>query len=362
VNSLLELREIVVRKGATLIARVPQLAVREGEVLAIIGPNGAGKSTLLRVMGALERPTEGALLFRGSTVEWRGSRLALRRRMATVFAEPLLADTTVLANIALGCRFRKLPAEVIQHRTQRWMERLSIARLAHRQARSLSSGEAQRVSLARALVLEPELLLLDEPFASLDQPTRESLLLDLESILRSERMTAVFVTHDRTEALLLGDRLAVMMEGRILQVDEPSRLFRAPVSPEVARFVGAETILQGTVISREQGLLTIEVGGHKLSVAGEADVGEEVRLCFRPEDFTIARAESAPSASSARNHLPGRVTHLAPLGALVRVTVDCSVPLVAHVTRASAEELELAEGTPVVVTFKATSVHLLRHR
>jgi molybdopterin-binding protein len=358
---ILEASDLVVRHSEKTILKLSHLSVMEGEVLAIIGPNGAGKSTLLRVLGGLERPAHGRLTFRGAPVDWSGNRLQLRRRIATVFAEPLLIDATVAVNVALGCGFHRLSGDETRGRSQRWMERLSIAHLANRQARTLSSGEAQRASLARALVLQPELLLLDEPFSSLDQPMRESLLVELDAILQSERITTIFVTHDRTEALLMGDRLAVMMDGQLLQVDSPERLFRAPATPEVARFVGAETILAGGVVGHDQGLLTVEVGGHKLAIAGEARVGEAVHLCFRPEDFTLMPAESATAMSSARNHLTGRVAHLTRMGALVRVAVDCGVPIVAHVTRSSAEEMELSEGKPIVVTFKASSPHLLRH-
>jgi tungstate transport system ATP-binding protein len=359
-SAILEARKIVVRYGVRTVLNVDHVLLGEGEVLALIGPNGAGKSTLLRVLGGLERPTLGTLAFRGEPIEWRSRLLPFRRRIATLFAESHLADTTVEANVALGCRFRRLPPEEVRRRSRRWMERLSIDHLAHRQARGLSSGEAQRVSLARALAIAPEVLLLDEPFSSLDQPTREGLLLTLDAILRSERISAIFATHDRTEALLLGHRLAVMMGGAILQVARPDQILRAPASSEVARFVGAETIVHGVVLNQDQGLLTVEAGGHKLTIAGEAKVGEAVHLCFRPEDFTLSGRETSSPTSSARNHLNGRVTHLAPLGPLVRVTVDCGLPLIATVTRASAEELGLKEGAPVIVTFKASSPHLLR--
>jgi len=356
---LLELREIEVSGGGRPILRVPRLQVMESELLAVIGPNGAGKSTLLRVIGLLQAPAAGTVAFRDRPVGG-GNLIALRRRMASVFQEPLLCDTTVFENVALGLRFRRLPAPAIAARVEFWLDQFGIARLARRQARTLSGGEAQRVALARALVLRPELLLLDEPFSSLDQPTREALLEELGIILRRDRITTVLVTHDRDEAVMLGDRVAVMMGGEILQLDEAPRLFRVPVSAEVARFVGVETIVDGRVLSEQDGLAVIEAGGEKVEVAAPAAPGDWVRLCLRPEDVTLGPMETPASGSSARNRLTGRVVRLIPSGSQIRVVVDCGFPVVALVTHRSADELGLREGTPVVATFKAMAPHLIR--
>jgi tungstate transport system ATP-binding protein len=206
----------------------------------VLGPNGAGKSTLLRVLGLLEIPTLGTVRV-GGEVARPARALVLRRRMASAFQEPLLADTSVLNNVMLGLRFRRVAAPQQRARALHWLDRFGIASLGARQARTLSGGEAQRTALARALVLEPDLLLLDEPFSALDQPTRETLLGELGQILREDARTTVLVTHDRGEALALSDRVAVMMDGRVLQMDETARVFRAPVSEEVARFVGVPT-------------------------------------------------------------------------------------------------------------------------
>jgi tungstate transport system ATP-binding protein len=356
---LLELREVAVSVNGRGILRVPRLSVMESELLAVIGPNGAGKSTLLRVLGLLERPTSGVVCFKGQPVD-PGQQIALRRRMVTVFQEPLLCDATVFENVALGLRFRRVLAPAIAQRVGFWLDQFGIAQLARRQARTLSGGEAQRTALARALVLEPELLLLDEPFSSLDQPTREALLEELGSILRRDPITTVFVTHDRGEAAALADRVAVMMGGEILQLDETARLFRAPVSADVARFVGVETIVDGRVVAERDGLAVVEAGGQKLEVAAEAAPGERVRLCLRPEDFTLMPPAAVVAGGSARNHLAGRVTRLTPAGPHVRVAVECGISLVAIVTHRSVDELGLREGAPVIATFKATAPRLIR--
>ena len=234
---VLALAGVRVSYGAGVVLEVDALDVRHGELLAVIGPNGSGKSTLLRVLGLLERPVAGSVSMDGRPMDTRHA-LAERRRMAMVFQEPLLADMSVAANVGLGLSFRDMTGPEADRRVVRRLERFGIAALADRRARTLSGGEAQRVTLARALVLEPDVLLLDEPFAALDTPTRETLVPELGAILRADRVTTVLVTHDRGEAQALADRVAVLIAGRLVQLDEVARVFGAPVNPEVARLVG----------------------------------------------------------------------------------------------------------------------------
>jgi molybdopterin-binding protein len=353
------LHGIRVVRGEKTVLDVPELAVDAGQVLGVIGPNGAGKSTLLRVMGLLEMPSAGSVRFQGERVS-PADGLAVRRRMASVFQDSLLTDATVRDNVALGLRFRGVDGARMAARVAEWIDQLGIPHLADRQARTLSGGEAQRTALARALVLEPELLLLDEPFSALDQPTREALIEDMGWILRRRRTTAVLVTHDRGEAQALGDRVAVVLGGRLLQVDHAGQVFRAPISEEVARFVGVETLLDCRVRTVTGGLAILEAGKQSIEVAQPAEAGEWVRLCIRPEDVTLS-APTGASPSSARNHLAGQIVRLAASGPHVRVTIDCGFPLVALVTQRSVDELRLATGSPVTAQFKATAPHLLRH-
>ncbi|MGH7411917.1 MAG: ABC transporter ATP-binding protein [Candidatus Methylomirabilis sp.] len=358
---ILSLEGVKVAYGPAPILEVPSLDIQEGQILAVIGPNGAGKSTLLRLLGLLEAPTEGLVLFRGRPVPPRGDLLSLRRRMASVFQEPLLTDGTVEDNVSLGLRLRQTDQVEVGRRLQEWMGTLGIRDLAQRHTRTLSGGEAQRVSLARALVLEPEVFLLDEPLAALDPPTREGLLADLKTILSKARITTIFVTHDRDEALALGDQVAVMIGGRILQVDLPERVFANPITEEVARFVGVETILPGHVRSVNDGLAAVEVPGWTLEVAAPLSPGERVLLCLRPEEITLFPKGTTAALSSARNQLHGRVVRHLPTGPVYRVTIDCGVLVVAAVTRQSWQQLNLADGVEVVASFKATAPHVI-HR
>jgi len=357
----LAVRDVLVHRGAHTILSVPHLEVRVGEVLAVVGPNGAGKSTLLQVMALLEQPAAGDVFFDGRRVE--GDRLPYRRRMAVLFQEPLLLDTSVEKNVRSGLSLRGLPRGEQAQRTAYWLERLGIAHLARRPARSLSGGEAQRVSLARALALEPEVLLLDEPFAALDPSIRESFLNDLEGILREGRLTTVFVTHDRTEALRLGERVAVMMDGSIRQVGTAAEVFATPVDEEVAAFVGVETIVRGRVQSLADGLATIDVGGAAVqAMVPSLDSGGEVLVCLRPEDVVLEPAGLDSHPTSARNHLRGTVRRITTIGGQVRVVLDCGFTLVALITKQSLEEMSLGAGDEVVASFKATAAHVIPRR
>ena len=202
---------------------IPSLSIREGEIFSLIGPNGAGKTTLMQTLSFLQKPFQGEISFRGRTVNSNHSVIEYRRRLAMVFQEPLLFDTTVFDNIASGLKIRRMKKQQIHRVVAEQLERFGIASLSRRSARTLSGGEAQRTSLARAFAIQPEILFLDEPFASLDPPSRESLIEDLENVLRQTRTTALFATHDRQEALRLSDRIAVMKGGKILQIGSPGR-------------------------------------------------------------------------------------------------------------------------------------------
>ena len=365
-SSLLAVQDLCVEADGQTLLSVPHLQIVRGEVLVVIGPNGAGKSTLLQTLACLREPTAGTLRFAGQPVHLHAPPLILRRRLAVVFQEPLLFDSTVEENVASGLKLRGLAKTVIRERVAVWLERLGIAHLALRQARTLSGGEAQRTSLARAFVLDPDLLLLDEPFSALDPLTREALTETFHRLQRQTQVTALFVTHDRLEALRLADRIAVMDRGEILQIGTPEEVFGQPVNETVASFVGIETILRGRVESQVAGFAEVRVSsGERVATASSFAAGTPVTLCIRPEEVTLlaptvgAMHELPLQPSSARNHFPARVTRILPWGVALKVHLDCGFPLVAFVTRPSIEILNLREGGTVIATFKATAVHVI---
>ena len=269
-GSLIEVRDLVVTRAGRRILEVDELSIRKGETLAIVGPNGAGKSTLLLALAGLLRPDRGSIVVEGVAVV-PARDLAYRRRIGLVFPAPLLLSTSVFGNVAAGLRFRGVGSEETRERVEHWLERLAIAHLRDRPASQLSSGEAQRTSLARALVLDPQVLLLDEPFVALDSATRAQLLDDFERLRIEVPTTRVLVTHHLHEAVRLGDRLAILLDGRIRQCDTPERVMASPVDADVAALVQTESRVRGHVVASEDGLVVVDTGaGSRQDVEGRA--------------------------------------------------------------------------------------------
>jgi tungstate transport system ATP-binding protein len=355
--TLLTLRDVVVRYGATVTLQIATLDLHSGELLAILGSNGGGKSTLLRVMGLLQRPSEGTVLFQSENA-FDGDLLRHRRRIATVFQEPLLLNATVYENAALGLKLRGHSRNEITRRLDPWLERLGIEHLRGRNTRSLSGGEAQRTSLARALALEPEILLLDEPFAALDPASREALLRDFQPILNESKITTVFVTHDRNEAFGLADRIAVLHQGRLDQIGAREDVFHRPATEIVAEVVGIENRLPGVVEDCAGGLAGIRIKKIRLRVAGQFEPGTRVIVCLRPESIIISR-DSCPAGDS--NRLTGVIMKGVSAGMMYqRITLDCDgIPLVALIEREACLNLNFAEGATVTITFSFSAAHII---
>ncbi|MCL5110704.1 MAG: ABC transporter ATP-binding protein [Chloroflexi bacterium] len=355
-----EVRGVQVLYGQRLALDVPELAVRQGETLGVIGPNGCGKSTLLRVLALLQRPQAGEVYFAGERLDLGRGLLHQRRRLAIVFQEALLLDTSVYDNVVMGLRFRGADEAEARKRANFWLARLGVGGLERRRAKTLSGGEAQRVSLARSLVLQPELLLLDEPFSALDAPSRAALIDDLGPILREAAVTTVLVTHDRGEAIALSERLAVLIDGTVRQLGTPEEVFSAPASEEVATFVGVETIIPGRVATQVAGLATIETRAGRLETICDWPEHQSVLVLVRPEDVTLAPLNGPRKQTSARNVLQGTVSRVVSYGPLARVVVDCGIPIVALITHQSRLELGFAPGLAVTASFKATAVHVIK--
>lgn len=358
----LEARNLSVTLGGQRIFDLPLFQVKPKEMFAIIGSNGSGKTTLILCLALLLKPERGTISYFGQPVTDGVSIMHLRRRLAVIFQEPLLLRTSVQENIAIGLKMRGVPKNEIKERTMRWLQRFGVDSLLHRQAQMLSGGEAHRVSLARAFSLQPEILFMDEPFSSLDSPTRQTLIEDLKNVLRETQVTTIMVTHDRNEALSLADRVAVLMNKTVQQVGTPREIFTSPINEEVATFVGVENILPGTVRSNSNGIAEVSVNDHIIDAVSDITTGRNVTVCIRPEDITLLAPTIHNGSSSARNHLDGKVSKIFPVGSQMRITVDCGFPILALITARSAEEMHLEIDTPICASFKASSIHLIpRH-
>jgi tungstate transport system ATP-binding protein len=372
-DPILAVSGLRIRKGGAQLLDIPALAVATGETLALIGPNGAGKSTLLLALSGIEVPAAGELRYRGEPVPAGAAALAYRRRVAMVFQEPLLFDTTVFENVAAGLRLRGLAREKIGRRVGENLERFRVGHLADRSARTLSGGEAQRTSLARAMAVAPEVLLLDEPFAALDPQSREALIEDLSRTLRETGMTTVFATHDRAEAQRLADRVAVFEHGRLRQIGPVAEVLRRPADAFVASFVGVENLLPvrlaaagadgglAAVLGSEAAAAGGTNGGARLEIGEAAPMlraGSAGLLCVRPEDVAVAAAGTR-GVSPTGNQLHGCVTAVVPQGAFHRASIDCGVRIVAAVSGHVARELALAPGRDVTVVLRPSDLYVI---
>jgi molybdate transport system ATP-binding protein len=355
----------------TLIARVRRhildvdltLDLAGSPVTVLFGPSGAGKTTLLRCLAGLERPEPGSQVQLDDTI-WHapGVNVPTRRRhIGYLFQDhALFPHLSVARNVAYG--LHHLPR---RDRGARVRETLAAAEAGHlhgRLTRTLSGGEAQRVALARALAPSPRLLLLDEPLSALDTPTRTRLRTDLRRLLLASGIPTIVVTHDRAEALTLGDHIVAIIAGRLHQSGPIHEVFNRPATTDVATAVGMETVLAGQVTAHAGGLTHVRVAQHTLHAAQQDELtpGDSVLVCIRAEDVALELPGPA-RATSPRNHLPATITAIEPDGPLLRLKLDAGFPLNAYITRPTFEDLDLHPGSRVTAVVKAPAVHLIPH-
>ncbi|MBA2465900.1 MAG: ABC transporter ATP-binding protein [Nocardioidaceae bacterium] len=350
--SYLDAHIVVRRRGHTL--DVP-LRADPGDVIAVIGPNGAGKSTLARALAGIVPLSDGHLTVGGRTWEAAGhSRLEARhRQVGMVFQEELLfPHLTALGNAAFGPRSRGAGRRTSDERAHAWLDRLGIADLADRRPHELSGGQAQRVSIARALAGDPDLLLLDEPLSALDVGVAMSLRLELGRHLAGFGGVAVLVTHDALDAMTLANRVLVLDGGSVAQEGTPSEVATHPRTDHVARLVGLN-VLRGT---SEGTSVRLADGSALVSVT---PLDGAVNACFTPAAVTLTLDE--PSGS-ARNRWRGPISSVSPHGSAVRVHVETTSGLIADVTPASAAALGLVPGQQVWASVKATEIKVYGSR
>jgi molybdate transport system ATP-binding protein len=340
---------VVVRRPEHLLD--VRLSADPGDVVAVIGPNGAGKSTLLRALAGIVPIGSGHVVCDGQTWEVPGrTRLSARRReVGMAFQGDLLfPHLTALGNAAFGPRSRGVPRKPAERRGLDWLERFGVADLADRRPGQLSGGQAQRVSIARALACEPRLLLLDEPLSALDVGVAASLRLELVRHLGGFGGATILVTHDALDAMTVANRVLVLDDGRVAQDGSPTEVAAHPRTDHVARLVGLN-VLRG----RSRGTDVLLADGSRLVSATTAD--GEVTVSFAPEAVTLTVEEPT---GSARNRWPGTVLSATPHGGAVRVHLDAASGLLADVTPASAAALELTPGRNVWAAVKATEVRV----
>jgi len=281
-EKIVEIQNLAVHRGARKnVLNIENFELRRGELAAIIGPNGAGKSTLLQVINLLLK-YQGRLKLFGQDANHRNETM-LRRRSAMVFQEALLLKDTVFNNVAMALRFRGVAADEIKHRVYRALEDFHCDHLVDRPARALSGGESQRVSIARALVSEPELLLLDEPFAALDASARGELIEEIRHVAEARGISVLFVSHHFTDVMYFAERVIAMVGGRIVQDTASEELMRRPVNEAVARLVGMDNIIPCR-IEHNQGQETLVKLANGISFVLPEKLSKPVSVCCLPGD------------------------------------------------------------------------------
>jgi molybdopterin-binding protein len=347
---MITIKNLKVNLGDFLLQDV-NLDIKPGEYFIILGPTGAGKTVLLEAMAGLYPVLEGEVWIDGSEIS---SLSPEKRGIGIVYQDQaLFPHLSVEENIAFGLKMRRCPKNDIRSKIAAMAEIVGISHLLKRSPETLSGGEKQKVALARALVTEPRVLLLDEPLSALDPETRERMQGELREMHRRVKVTVIHVTHDFEEAIALGQRVAVLNDGCIAQVGTPEQFLRQPSSEFVARFALSRNIFTGRAEDGDDGNALIDVGGVRLRAVTEAR--GEIRLSLRPEDILISQERLQ---STARNCFQGVISEIAGRGSVVYITVSLPPDFICLITRQAFEELGLGKGVRVWITFKASAIHV----
>jgi molybdopterin-binding protein len=348
--TVIEIKNLSVDLGEFVLNDV-SLSIEEGDYFIILGPTGAGKTVLLESIAGLHPVKSGEIWLRGKEVTDLEPE---KRNIGIVYQDYVLfPHLSVKDNIGFGLKMHRLNRQEIAERLSWIVELLGIGHLLHRHPGTLSGGESQRVSLARALVTRPEILLVDEPLSALDPESRENVQQELSKLHRALGITILHVTHDFEEAISLGTHIAVIGEGKLKQVGTSDEIFRQPNSEFVARFAMARNIFNGEIIKKGGQDVIFRTGGTEFVVV--TDKEGNLHASLRPEDIIISLE---PIHSSARNCFRGTITRINDKGSTLYITVNMPPELSSLVTRHSFDEMELEEGKEVFITFKASSIHL----
>ncbi|MGH7314332.1 MAG: ABC transporter ATP-binding protein [Candidatus Rokuibacteriota bacterium] len=354
-----ELRGIRKQYGAVVAVESLDLRIAPGEFVALLGPSGCGKTTTLRAIAGLVRPDRGQVIVGGRVM----NDVPVHRRGLGLVAQnyALFPHMPVLENVTFGLRMRRMPAAEVARRAREALATVQLAGLEDRYPRQLSGGQQQRVALARCLVVEPDVLLLDEPLGALDKKLREAMQVELKSLQRQVGITTIFVTHDQEEALTMSDRIAVMHQGRLQQVGTPQQIYESPQNRFVADFIGVCNFLEGRVAGQEGAsvLLRLDDGGlvPAAVAAGTAPAeGSRVVAAVRPEKLVL-KAAGAPPAGT----LHARLENLVYVGTAVHfhLRTAAGARLVAYRQNDSAPPSGLRPGVEVQVTWEPGAARLL---
>ncbi len=339
-------------KGTFLAVDSVDLKVREGELVTLLGPSGCGKTTTLRMISGFQVPTSGEIRIDGERMEWVPPN---KRPTAMVFQNyALFPHLSVFENIAYGLKVHRNSRSEIERKTKDIMELVGLEGLSRRSPEELSGGQQQRVSLARSLVMEPKVLLLDEPLSNLDAKLRVSTRMEIRKLQQRLGITTVYVTHDQEEAMTLSDRVVIMYNGRIQQVGRPREIYARPVNRFVAGFIGKANFVEARVAVSRPDAADVTIAGRRVTVPTPQrgfEVDERVLVVARPESIVVG----PPTEGSMR----GKITEAVYLGSEILYSVAVG-ELSLSAEQADPEELEVYDvGAEVGVTLRERNLHLL---
>ncbi|MHA1293690.1 MAG: ABC transporter ATP-binding protein [Promethearchaeota archaeon] len=362
--NLLEVRNIskdFIRKDKTTQSVLTDISfsIKKGECFVIIGPNGCGKTTLLRILGLLEQPTKGTIIYNGKNITnlSKKKKIEYRRKFSIVRQKPIVLNTSVFNNITYGLKIREVKWEEILKRASKIIEKIGLKGMEHKNARTLSGGEMQRVAIAMNFIISPELYILDEVSANLDHKNIQFLEKFIEEIKQDKNKTIIMSTHDRLEAIKFADRIGVLNEGKLVQIGTPKEIFTSPKDEFTALFVGYENIFSGVAkIDEKTGLNMIKI--NNLTITASSQMEGNVKVCIRPESIGIIK--SPPKNVSYRNTFKGMIEDIQDLGNICHIFVRChSERFLITITSLSKENLALELNSDVYINFKATDVKIL---
>ncbi len=349
---LLKIRDLVKRYGEILALNHVNLEVGKEETLAILGPNGAGKTTLLKIIAGIEEPTSGEIYYNNLKMD-KGYSAFIRQRCTMVFQKNIVFNTTVYNNVAYGLEIRELSKNEIEAKVSEALRLVKMEGYEKRSAKKLSGGEQQRVSLARALVLEPELLLLDEPTANLDPKATSIIEEAIRYVNEETEITIVIATHNVLQAGDITKNVALMQDGKIAEIGPVEEILRRP-SLSFASFARLENVFIGTAKLSANGTSIIDVDDKVCIEAAFKKTGQ-VTVFIRPEDIIVSKK---PIESSARNVHKGKIVGVSDFGSVVKLKIDTGKVFAVQITKRSFNEMGLDIGSKVFLAFKASSVNL----
>ena len=335
-ESILKIRNLKKIYNGRTVLDIKSLNFQKRKIYAIIGPNGSGKTTLLNILNLLEKPDEGQISFynREITNKSNSNILESRRRMTLVNQDPFLFHSTVYDNIAYGLKIRSIPSEVQKSRIRNALNIVGLSSYKDRRANQLSGGEAQRVVIARALVIEPEVLFLDEPTANIDQKHVDVVERMIKKINKEIKTTVIFTTHDLYQAYRLADEVISLLDGKIIKQVQDNLLWGEIVEEDGSKWFNVVENIKFAVVTEKVGPAHISID---------------------PRDIILSYKQFQ---SSARNSFLGKITKIIEQNHLVKLEVDIGIPLVTIITRESFQDMNLNLGSKVCLTFKASSVKL----